>query len=287
VSEIPECPARHLASAFAYANLGSTQDSLREWKLFAGSVHPILPTSKFERSQALFARHDFSNAASELESLIPSLPNHLSYQYLLARTYEALSVEVLVKMLSIDPEFYRAHELLAKAYETRNEDQKALAEFQTVEHMRPALPGLHYEMGHLLWAMQDSESASEQLRKELQLNPAHPEANAELGTILVSEHEFREAVPYLQRALALKPDLPAAREQLGLAFYQLNELSSAERELKRALPGDTQGNAHYLLGMVYRKLGRPQESNAALAESRRIRAERLAGANLEKDEATP
>ncbi len=191
------------------------------------------------------------------------------------------------RMLAAGPDFYRAHELLAKAYEQRDQNDKALAEFKIVERMRPNLAGLHFEIGHLLWVMQDSESALAQLQEELRLNPNHPEANAELGTILVSHHEFEEAIPYLQRALSLKPDLLTARQQLGMAYYQRNELPIAERELKKALAGDTEGNAHYLLGMVYRKLGRANESAAALEESRRIRAERLAGIKLEKDGPTP
>ena len=61
-----------------------------------------------------------------------------------------------------------------------------------------------------------------------------------------------------------------------MVFYQRNELPIAERELKKAISDDPEGTAHFLLGMVYRKMGRMQESDAALGESRRIRAERLA-----------
>ncbi|MDQ2842557.1 MAG: tetratricopeptide repeat protein [Acidobacteriota bacterium] len=286
-SGLEDCPARHLALAFVNAQLGSTEKSASQWKLFGGTIHDSLPADHSGRAALFFARHDFDNAAHEFQSVIAADPRDLKSRFLLGRTYQHLSVLVLIQMLAIDPNFYRAHELLAKRYESRDENDKALAEYKLVEQARPTLSGLHFAMGHLLWVMQDSDSALVQLKEELRLNPDHPEANAEVGTILVNKHESDEAIPYLRKALLLKPDMVTARQQLGMAFYQRNELPIAERELKKAISDDPEGSAHFLLGMVYRKMGRAQESNAAFGESRRIRAERLAEVKVEKDESTP
>ena len=286
-NELQDCPARHLALAFVNAELGSTEKSASEWKLFVSGIHGALPADHPGRVAVLFARHDFELAELELQSVVTPNSLDLKSRYLLGRTYRCLSLLVLAQMLAIDPNFYRAHELLAKTYEQREENDKALAEYKIVEQMRPELSGLHFAMGHLLWTMQNSEAALVQLKEELRLNPNHPEANAEVGTILAREHQYNQAVPYLQKALLAKPDLITARQQLGMVFYQRNELPIAERELKKAIADDPEGTAHFLLGMVYRKMGRMQESDAALGESRRIRAERLAKVKIEKDESAP
>ncbi len=286
-SGLVDCPARHLALAFVNAQLGSTKMSASEWKFFAESVSEALPSDHLERASVFFARHDFENTVRECQLVITANPRDLQAKYLRVRTYQRLSILVLTKMLAIDPNFYRAHELLAKTYENREENDKALTEYKMVEQTRPTLSGLHFAMGHLLWVMQDPETALVQLKEELRLDPDHPEANAEIGTILVNKHESEEAIPYLRKALMLKPDMVTARQQLGMAFYQRNELAVAERELKKAVSDDPEGSAHFLLGMVYRKMGRIQESKAALEESRRIRAERLAEVNVEKEESMP
>ena len=283
-SRLADCPARHLALAFVNAQLGSTEKSVSEWNSFASAFSEALPPDHLGRATVFFARHDFENAAREFQLVTAANSGDLKARYLLGRTYEQLSILVLIRMLAIDPNFYRVHELLAKTYENREENDKALAEYKLVEQERPTLSGLHFAMGHLLWVMQASESALVQLKEELRLNPDHPEANAEVGTILVNKNESGEAIPYLRKALLLKPDMVTARQQLGMVFYQRNELPVAERELKKAISDDPEGSAHFLLGMVYRKMGRAQESSAALGESRRIRAERLAEVKVEKDE---
>jgi len=142
--------------------------------------------------------------------------------------------------------------------------------------MSPTLEGLHLAIGHLLWLTEQPDLAVVELQKELRLNPAHAEACGEIGTILVSQHEAEKAIPYLERAVHLKPDLLNAYQQLGKAFYLRNDYNRAERELKKVLTVDPEGNAHYLLGMVYRDAGRTAEAHAMLQESRRIKAERFA-----------
>jgi Tfp pilus assembly protein PilF len=85
----------------------------------------------------------------------------------------------------------------------------------------------------------------------------------------------------LDKALSLKPDLITARQQLGIAYYQRKDFVRAEQELKKGLSDDSAGTVHFILGMVYRRLGRPEESRLALEASRKIRSERLAEVKIE------
>jgi tetratricopeptide (TPR) repeat protein len=278
---VPETAAKDLALALVCARLGLADESAAAWQRYLNAApKPAISADIFEQAKTDFHRHNFGMAEQELELLTNKQRKNLEARYLLARTYQYLSLATLERMLAIDSDFYRVHELLAKTYERREEKDKALAEYRIVEQTHPGLPGIHFAIGHLLWTMEESDEALTELSEELRLNPAHPEANAELGTILAAQHERDQAISYLQKALQLKPDLVTAREQLGMVRYQKGDYVAAEKELKRVLLDDPEGSVHFVLGMVYRKMGRTEESRAALEGSRRIKAERLAENNV-------
>jgi tetratricopeptide (TPR) repeat protein len=278
---VPETAAKDLALALVCARLGLADESAHAWQRYLNAApRPAISVDTFEQAKTDFYRHNFEVAEQELEALTNKQRKNLEARYLLGRTYQYLSLATLEQMLAIDPDFYRAHELLAKTYERREEKDKALAEYRIVAQTHPELPGIHFAIGHLLWTMEEPDEALTELSGELRLNPAHPEANAELGTILAARQERDKAISYLQKALQLKPDLVTAREQLGMVLYQKGDYAAAEKELKRVLLDDPEGSAHFVLGMVYRKMGRTEESRAALEGSRKIKAERLAENNI-------
>lgn len=245
---------------------------------------PQADTSDADYQSALadFNRGEFEQAETALVSRLRYDSKDLKARYLLGRTYQQLSLSVLDRLLKSDPNSFRAHQLQAQTYASREENGKALAEYRTVEQMRPDLPGLNFAMGDLLWKIDDKGQALAQLEQELRLNPYHAEANAEIGAILVSEHQPGQAIPYLRKALRLKPDLVMVHEQLGKAYFQRQEFAQAVEELVRGLATDDQGDVHYILGMVYKKMGRMKEARAAFEQSQRIKAERLAEATIKK-----
>jgi tetratricopeptide (TPR) repeat protein len=200
----------------------------------------------------------------------------------LERTYRNQCLSVLERLVAVAPDSFRVHQLKAQVYAYRDENDKALTEYRIVEQMHPELPGLHFAIGHLYWKARDNAHAIEELHKELQINPDHAEANAEAGAILVSEHEPDQATPYLEKALRLKPDLTMVHEQLGKTFYQRREFAKAIHELNQALAKDEEGDVHYVLGMVYKEMGRAADARSMFDESRKIKAERLARVNVEK-----
>ena len=163
----------------------------------------------------------------------------------------------------------------AQTYENREEDDKALAEYRVVEQLDPSLPGLHFEIGHLLWKTGDPEKAIEELRQELQQNPEHPEANGEMGTILVAQHQPDKAIPYLETALRAKPDLWLIHQQLGKAYLLQKNYPKAEAELQKALRIDLDGTAHYQLGLLYRAEGKSSAAAEEFETARKIKVERL------------
>ena len=285
LEKTPPAPARTLALAAVYLRLGLDQESAREWARYRATMPSSNPArNDYERARIEFERHDFDAARSHLAAFLAAHPGDAVARYLLARTCRSLSLSVLADMLAAHPDSSRTHQLLGQTLAGREENEKALAEYRTVESASPALGGVHFAIGELLWKMNQTDQAMLEFQQELRLNPAYAEASAAAGTILVSQHQSERAIPYLERALQLKPGLLLAHQELGKAFYQRREFLKAEGELRKAQADDPEGNVHYLLGTVYRQLGRNGEASAAFAESRRIKVERLNAVNAAKAE---
>jgi len=269
--------SRWLALAFVDNELGD-QSFAEDWTAFRSAVmRSAEPVNAVQRGKLLYDRREFTEAKKVLEVYLTGHPHDVAAQYLLAKTYRMLSLEVLTRLMKDDPDSYRSHQLLAQTYENQEQDDKALAEYRIVEQMDPTLPGIHFEIGRLLWKNNhaDPEGALEELRRELQLNPDHPEANGEVGTILVADHEPGKAVPYLETALRLSPDAGFIHEQLGSAYLQQRDYPKAEAELKKAVQDDPYGSAHYQLALVYRAEGRRTEAAAEFETVRKIKEDRL------------
>ncbi|HEY1949171.1 MAG TPA: tetratricopeptide repeat protein, partial [Bryobacteraceae bacterium] len=283
LEQAPPSPSRSLALASVDQRLGLSQEAAREWE----NYRAMLPTQNltgndYERALHEFERHDFDAARSRLVAFLAAYPGDGQAHYLLAKTCHSLSLSVLADMLTSAPDSPRTHQLYALTLAEQEANDKALAEYRKVETVAPAVSGLHFAIGELLWKMKRADQALAEFELELHLNPGHAEASAAAGTILVSEHQTDRAIPYLQRAVQLKPGLLLPHLELGKAFYQRREFSKAAPELKKALATDSDGSVHYFLGVAYRELGRDADARAAFAESSRIKDERLSAIRASK-----
>jgi tetratricopeptide (TPR) repeat protein len=275
VQGLPASPARSLALAFAYARLGDREGFAAAWSTFTQATPRRVFPAAYERGVADFYRQDFAAAASALDAVRKTHPNDLRAEYLLATAYRNLSLNTLEQLLTVAPDSYPAHELQAEAYQNAEQDAKALGEYRLVAGIAPDLPGIHSSIGHLLHKAGQQEQAREEFTAELRAHPDDAGANAELGTILLEQQEVEKAIPYLEKAIKSDPDLWTTYNQLGKAYYAQKEYPKAEAALQQAIRHDSQGQAHYQLGLVYRSLGQKQAANAQFEISRKLKLEAL------------
>lgn len=226
----------------------------------------------YEQALAEFSRKDYQAAAAKLTALLAADPNDSKARYLLARTYEGMSLAVLSRMYQVDPNSYRVHELLGRIDEDRWQNDKALAEYRIVEQTHPALPGLHLAIGEVLWRENQLDPALTEFKAGIKSDPYDARAYAEMGTVLVAKHESEMAMPYLTKALQLQPDMPLIHKQLGIVYYRQKNYAYAEQELEKALPADHDGSVHFLLGAVFRDSGHPQKAKAEMEKARAIQS---------------
>ncbi|PYT77604.1 MAG: hypothetical protein DMG40_23040 [Acidobacteria bacterium] len=102
-------------------------------------------------------------------------------------------------------------------------------------------------MGLTYDAVGQADQAVAVFRNLLEDHPDHAPSCAKLGSILLRQHQYDEARQDLERAVALDP-------------------GSVE--------------AHYQLGLLFRRLGKLNESEEQFAKSRKLEAERRAQSDL-------
>jgi tetratricopeptide (TPR) repeat protein len=283
LEEAPASPSRSLALALTYARQGNSDASLSAWQDFTKSTPASNPSNAYARGQENFDRQDFKAASADLNAWLKLHPNDLKADYLLARTYRNLSLSTLEELVSVAPDSYPAHQLLAETYQNAEQDPKALAEYKIVENIAPNLPGVHFSIGHLLLKMGQQDQAEEEFAAELRTNPDHGGANAELGTILLNQQEPAKAIPHLEKALQADPDQWSTYRDLGKAYYMEKDFPKAEAILQQAIRHDPEGQAHFQLALVYRSLGKKEAANEQFEIARKLKLEGLAHAETQMD----
>jgi tetratricopeptide (TPR) repeat protein len=273
VKSAPDTAARTLALAVVEQRLG-LPEAARDVRAYK-EAQPKVAEVGFAQASAAADEGRMQDAEAMLRRLLAQRPNDLQARYALARVFKAQSLAITTALIQQDPDSPRVHQMLGQAYEDRQQERQALAEYRLVEAKDPSLPGIHYEIGHLLWEFGDHANALAELHQELKLNPGHAEANGEIGSILLVDGEPAKAIPYLETALRSDPSLSLIHRQLGKAYLTQKDLPRAEVELKQAIKTDTDGTALYQLGMVYRAQGRMEEAAKVIAASQKIRAARL------------
>jgi Tfp pilus assembly protein PilF len=155
----------------------------------------------------------------------------------------------------------------------KGDDGKAANEYRAAVAMKPAVPNLHYSLGHLLWKDLKTAEARTEFEAELAINPRHAGALHDLGNTYLLEHQPERALEYLNRALAADPGDSDIHRDLGTGYAELRDYQKAENEFKAAIPGDHDGSVHYKLARVYQARGDKEDAVREFAISTSLNRE--------------
>lgn len=232
---------------------------------------PLTADLRLGIARALYETGLPEPALAELDALAPSHVDSPEAQFWKARCYKRLALAAYLRLFEVDPDSYRAHQVLGDMDEARGEDSKAIEEYEKALVRRPTLPNLHYQIGHLEWKSYHTQEAREQFQAELAVNPRHTGALFDMGSTHLQEHQADKALVYLKRVYDLDPKYPDLHEFMGIAYNQLNRYAEAEKELKIAAPSDKDGTVHYQLARVYLAMGKSAEAQQEFALSNQLR----------------
>jgi Tfp pilus assembly protein PilF len=184
----------------------------------------------------------------------------LGKAYLRTKNYKALT-DVFARIMQVNPESASAHVLMATAYEQMDEKSNAIKEYLAAEKSDPNFMGVHSGLGILYSKQGKTDLAEKEFRAELARYPTDPISNCLLGEILVNASHAVDAKPYFQAALQVNPGYVAALLGLGKAELATDHAGAAVDPLRKAIQLDPhEPQAHYVLGSVFRKLGRTVEA---------------------------
>jgi len=231
----------------------------------------LTPGERSMLAEAEFRSGGFQEARREAERMLKSNPGNEWATYWLSQASGALAQQSFSKVASLNPDSARLHELLAHYFATRRQFARAKAEYLAAIQKAPELSDLHLGLGTLY--LQDGElpEAEKELQRTIELAPESALAHYHLGHIYVHEQRWDLAIPQLRRAVNDPAVTVKARLDLAKALAETDRTREAVEELLPALPNDKDGQAHYRLAGLYKKLGDNTRAEEALSAFKRLR----------------
>jgi predicted Zn-dependent protease len=122
---------------------------------------------------------------------------------------------------------------------------------------------------------EDSAEALKEFEEELKADPTNANASYEMADIHRKSGHLENAQELFEAALKNYPDFEEAQVGLGRALIALEKPEDALPHLQKSIALDPEDDVPYFhLAQVYKLIGKEPERQKALAEFRRIRAQR-------------
>ena len=190
----------------------------------------------------------------------------------------AKALEQFSEAIRLDPEYAQAHVGIADYYNWaaifgigtpgENFSQAKEAAIRALElddslaeaHAALAFTNLCYD-----W---DWDGAEKGFKRALELNHNYGPAHQWYSNLLAAQGRFDEAIREIKRAQKINPLSLMDRSIAGWTYFHARQYLLAEQELKATLEIDRNfSNSHLMLGFIYERLGRYEESINALNRS--------------------
>src|SRR5258706_2551499 len=159
---------------------------------------------------------------------------------------------------------------MGKGYDALRNDRYdvAVAEFQAALRLDPSLVlRARFPLAVAFFELHKTVDARREFEAVRRDAGDHPNVLYYLGRLDLDERNFAGAIRNLTKAAA-EPPFPHTTYYLGFACFKQGDLASAEKwftQAARTNPHDAR--ILYQLGLVYRKQGREEEAQKAIAQS--------------------
>ncbi|HEX4899948.1 MAG TPA: protein kinase, partial [Pyrinomonadaceae bacterium] len=247
-----------------YTDIFAVEDSISEQV-----AHALVPHLSGEERELLLRRETENANAYQA---------FLKGRYLWAKFTPddfRLAVEQFREAIRLDPNYAQAHVGVADYYnwaaifglgspnenfpEAKSAAIRALEIDETLAeaHAALAFTNLCYD-----W---DWFGAEERFRRSIELNANYGPAHQWYSNLLAAQGRFEEAIAEIKHALEINPLSLMDRSITGWTHYHARQYERAEQELLSALEIDRSfSNCYLMLGLVYERLGRYDDSLACL-----------------------
>jgi tetratricopeptide (TPR) repeat protein len=180
---------------------------------------------QFQSAVSAYNAGRLTDAAAQLEALLPQAP----------KTFEI-------------------HELLGLVYAGQSQDAKAAEQLQIAVHLKPDSAAARTNLAASLFHSGKSDLAEQQFRKALELEPRDYDANHNLGELYVQAKRIGDAVPLLEKAQEIRPSYDNGYD-LALAYFLTGKLGQATQLVQNLEQTKNTGELHNLLAQIDEKNG--------------------------------
>ena len=165
-------------------------------------------------------------------------------------------------VLEISPDHVQAHVNLVAVHGGLGNYEESARHYRRAVELDASIAEAHYNHGVSRHFAEDYEEAASAFRKAIEINPQHADAYGNLATTLDALGRRTEAARHYRSALDLNPGHPMANFHLGRQLAEAGQYRQSLPYLQRAVATESPGTAlhAYLLALVYRQLGQPEQS---------------------------
>jgi tetratricopeptide (TPR) repeat protein len=202
---------------------------------------------------AVLTLADVEEAIGELVKAVSLDPGLVKAQFNLAEAYGnspshgvAKQIEQLRNIISVAPDFARAHLSLGKALLHDAKVNEAVAELREATRLEPMSGEAHYQLGLALMRSGKQEEAAAEVKKGRELSSGDERnQNAELdiweGREALEKGELQQAESKFRHAIRLRPDSSVAQHLLAITLEKQDRPADALLAYEKAVelnPGD-------------------------------------------------
>jgi len=227
--------------------------------------YPKAVSVRIVLARAELAQGKPRQAFEELRMALEFDPKSIDALYYLSVVSKELSQNEYQRLLAIDPDSFRVHQLLGEAALSAQNPTEAEREFDKALEVNPRSAEVSTELAELKRSQSKFDEAITYYKQAEKNGSPNYDVAYGLGACYTYKQEYSEAIEWLKKAVALGPDAVAGRFALGNALFQDGQFTAAIPELKTALRLEPRmKQAYFLLGRAYSKLGRAEEAGAAI-----------------------
>lgn len=187
--------------------------------------------------------------------------------------YETKSRSAFERVSQIDPNSYRAHQVLAESHVAANNYDAAIAEYRAVLEQKSDLPGIHGELCNALSRVAKIQEAIAECDAELAVSPYSADAYVQAARVRLLAGDDARAAVLLDQGLKLDRPPIVAYKLLAKVTFARRQYPETIAALTRYLSVETKdSSAYYLLARAYKAAGNPEKMNRAIADYKRTSA---------------
>lgn len=202
--------------------------SLLAWTTFAtAEANQQKLDRQFQSAVAQYNTGHFTDAAAQLEDLLPHVPNN-----------------------------FEVEELLGLVYASMSRDTKAIAHLKAAVRLKPNLAAARTNLAASLSRSGNTQAAGEQLRRAYELEPHDYTTNHNFGEFYIKTGKIQEALPLLKQAQTIDPSSYDNGYDLAMADLVTGQLSEARQIVHSLIEKKDTGELHNLLAQIEEKDGK-------------------------------